>query len=177
MLLGRTHIDVLHADFIQARGDQDTVSMGHSRGTLVQKNAFDILSERGFENERLSVQGVGGALNSGAYIQSAAKVIKEPLAVQRQVSFAYLANDPVSVIIGGNAGSLTASLKEFVNVLLKDNSAHSCYGTGAMGCATIANPVVGGPVPTNQNPNLIRVIRGDSIFTPAPSVGDLNGND
>ncbi|HRK57953.1 MAG TPA: hypothetical protein PLQ67_10595, partial [Burkholderiaceae bacterium] len=73
-LLGRTHIDVLHADFIQARGDQDTVSMGHSRGTLVQKNAFDILSERGFENERLSVQGVGGALNSGAYIQSAAKV-------------------------------------------------------------------------------------------------------
>ncbi|HRK57480.1 MAG TPA: hypothetical protein PLQ67_08165, partial [Burkholderiaceae bacterium] len=120
---------------------------------------------------------VGGALNSGAYIQSAAKVIGNTKLIGENISFTYLANDLVSVIVGGNSGSFSASLKEFVNVLFKDNSAHSCYGTGAWGCATIANPVAGGPVPTNQNPSLIRVIRGDSILTPTPSDGGLYGDD
>lgn len=30
---------------------------------------------------------------------------------------------------------------------MSNNSAHSCYGTGAYGCVTIANPVPGGPTP------------------------------
>jgi hypothetical protein len=42
----------------------------------------------------------------------------------------------------------------------RDNSAHSCYGTGAPGCRTIANPVPGGPTPLNQQPANVMTYQG-----------------
>ncbi len=65
-------------------------------------------------------------------------------------------NDPVSVVAAGNPGDALAAIIEFYNVLKTSNSAHSCYGTGAPGCATIANPVRGGPQPINQK--LVNVV-------------------
>ncbi len=163
-LLGYTNADNSYADVLQGRGNQDTLSLGHSRGTIVQRNAFNIAADRGYTNDRLSVHGVGGAVGFGEYARTASRVTK-PENIGN-VTFTYMANDPVSVIAAGNPGDAVAALREFFNVVTKDNSAHSCYGTGAPGCATIANPVPGGPVPTQQNPNLIRVYRG---FDLAPS--------
>lgn len=75
-------------------------------------------------------------------------------------------NDPVSVIAAGNPGDAIAAIKEFWNVMFSNNSAHSCYGTGAPRCATIANPVPGGPVPTNQKPQNIMIYQGGNLVMP-----------
>jgi hypothetical protein len=82
----------------------------------------------------------------------------------------YMANDPVSVIAAFNPGDFWGAFKEFYNVYSTSNSAHSCYGSGSFGCSTIANPVRGGPVPTNQNSGLIRVYRGGELVSPQPIV-------
>jgi len=81
-------------------------------------------------------------------------------------SFTYMKNDPVSVIAAGNPGDAWAAFKEFANVWASNNSAHSCYGTGAAGCATIASPVAGGPVPTNQQSQNVMTYRGGVLVTP-----------
>jgi hypothetical protein len=82
----------------------------------------------------------------------------------------YMANDPVSVIAAFNPGDFWGAFKEFYNVYAMSNGAHSCYGSGSFGCSTIANPVPGGPVPTNQNSGLIRVYRGGELVSPQPIV-------
>jgi filamentous hemagglutinin len=167
--LGYTNPDINYADLLQGRGQEATLSLGHSRGTLVQSNAFDIAAANGYTNDKLSVVGVGGALKSDDYINSALKITKSEN--QENIKFTYMANDPIPVIAGGNPGEVMAALKEFYNVYLYNNSAHSCYGTGAAGCTTIANPVPGGPQPTKQDPSLIRVFRGSAIGTdPQPAI-------
>lgn len=50
------------------------------------------------------------------------------------VKFSYMTNDPVPVIAAGNPGEVWAALMELYNVVHFDNSAHSCYGTGAGMC-------------------------------------------
>ena len=162
-IFGYTNADRAYAEALEGRGDDPTLSLGHSRGTIVQKNALDILAEQGYTNSGLSVVGVGGAVRYDEYIASAGKVINtnDPKILQEQITFTYLANDPVSVIAAGNPGDALAAFKELSRVIDTNNSAHSCYGTGVAGCSTIANPVQGGPVPTNQNPDLIRIYRGD----------------
>ena len=102
------------------------------------------------------------------YSDAAKRIIQDPERLQNQVGFTYFANDPVSVIAAGNPGDALAAMREFFNVVTKDNSAHSCYGTGAAGCVSIANPVPGGPVPAQQNPNLIRVYRGGELAPSKP---------
>lgn len=56
-----------------------------------------------------------------------------------------------------NKVSIWASILEFPNVAVYSYSAHSCCGTGATKCVTIANPVPGGPPPLKQdNSNLVK---------------------
>lgn len=99
---------------------------------------------------------------------------RHPVASQRHpadpenTKFTYMTNDPIPVIAGGNQGEVLAALKEFYNVYLYSNSAHSCYGTGAKDCKNIANPVPGGPAPTNPDPSKVKVITGSGV-TPAPN--------
>nr|WP_145544724.1 hemagglutinin repeat-containing protein [Variovorax boronicumulans] len=162
--LGYTIADVSYANLLEARGEQTTISMGHSRGTIVQNNAFEILAERGYVSRGLSVEGVGIAVAAETYASAANRVIVNDTPDPR-VSITYMANDPVSVIAAGNPGDALAALKEFYNVVMKSNSAHSCYGTGATGCTTIANPVAGGPVPMSPNTGEVRVYRGGQDST------------
>jgi filamentous hemagglutinin len=136
--------------------------LGHSRGTIVQNNAFNILADKGHVNEKLEVLGVGGAVDVGEYTSSAAQVNQQP----RKVEYVYMRNDPVSVIAAGNSGDAMAAFKEFWNVLQSDNSAHSCYGTGAAGCKTIANPVIGGPMPKQQQSSNVMTYRGGKLVLP-----------
>lgn len=167
-VLDYTNADFTYADLVQGRGDAATLSLGHSRGTIVQRNAFNIAADNGYGNDRLRVVGVGGGVGFQDYTNTATRVTTE--LGKPNITFTYMTNDPVSVIAAGNPGDAWSAFKEFFNVVSKDNSAHSCYGTGAAGCSTIANPVPGGPVPTNQNPGLIRGYRGGELVSPQPII-------
>ncbi|MCF8148413.1 MAG: hypothetical protein K9J50_07610, partial [Sulfuritalea sp.] len=111
----------------------DVVSLGHSRGTIVQTNANAILASEGVTKSNLSVQGVGGAVSAQEYTKTAEKVVGQKNI--DNVTFSYFKNDPIPVGTGGNPGVM--SLSEFWNVLTTSNSAHSCYGTGAAGCQQV----------------------------------------
>jgi len=163
-VMGYSNADYAYADLLGGRGGLPTLSLGHSRGTIVQTNAFNILTDKGYANENLKVAGVGGAVLVSTYTDAAAKITSQ--AGTRNITYTYMANDPVSVIAAGNPGDALAALREFINVWKYSNSAHSCYGTGAVGCSTIANPVPGGPVPTNQQPNNVFIYEGGELIQP-----------
>ena len=161
--LGYSEADEAYADLIAGRDkNQQFLSLGHSGGTIVQANAFDILKDRGYSNSNMSVMGAGGAVKATTYTEKARALSSNT------VTYEYFKNDPVPVLAGSNllTGPTTpvSALAEFWNVYHYPNSAHSCYGTGATNCATIAHPVAGGPVPLNQNPsNLVRWVNGKRV--------------
>jgi filamentous hemagglutinin len=159
--LGYSNADITYADALQGRGNEQTLSLGHSRGTIVQTNALNIAADNGYTNDQLSVIGVGGAVKGQTYVDAATRVTQ----TEGSATFIYMPNDPVPVIAAGNPGDAWAAFKEFAN-LSNSNSAHSCYGTGATGCVNIANPVVGGPAPKNQQSQNVITYRGDVIAPP-----------
>lgn len=160
--LGYSNADITYADALQARGSEPTLSLGHSRGTIVQTNALSIAADNGYINTNMTVLGVGGAVKEQTYVDTATRVTKTP----ENTTFTYMPNDPVPVIAAGNPGDAWAALKEFANVWATSNSAHSCYGTGAAGCVNIANPVPGGPVAKNPQSQNVITYRGGVLVTP-----------
>ncbi|MBA5688164.1 hemagglutinin repeat-containing protein [Rugamonas apoptosis] len=163
-VFGYTNADVNYANIIKDKGQDKMVALGHSRGTIVQVNSFDILHDQGFVNEKLIAVGVGGGVLANSYFESAASINNAKTdSKTMKVSYTYMANDPVPVLAGLNGifgpGKLIDSVIEFGNVYNNSNSAHSCYGSGANGCVTIADPLPFGQLPTNQNnSNVIRYI-------------------
>jgi filamentous hemagglutinin len=159
--LGYSNQDQAYADGLKTLGANtggDVVSLGHSRGTIVQTNANAILASEGVTKSNLSVQGVGGAVSAEEYTKAAEKV-QGPLGNREKITFSYFKNDPIPVGTAGNPGVL--SLSEFWKVLSTPNSAHSCYGTGAAGCqqVQILSPnAPGGAV--QDNSNLVQYIGG-----------------
>ena len=134
--LGYSTQDQAYADGLKTLGANtggDVVSLGHSRGTIVQTNANAILASEGVTKPNLSVQGVGGAVSADEYTKAAEKVVGQKNI--DNVTFSYFNNDPIPVGAAGNPGVL--SLSEFWKVLTTANSAHSCYGTGASGCQQV----------------------------------------
>jgi len=73
--LGYSNQDQAYAGAIAARGNEQTISLGHSRGTIVQRNANNILAEQGFTNSKLAVRGVGGAVGAQEFTEAAAGVV------------------------------------------------------------------------------------------------------
>ncbi|MDR6741115.1 filamentous hemagglutinin [Herbaspirillum sp. 1173] len=166
-MLGYTNADITYAETLKGRGGSETLSLGHSRGTIVQRNAFNIAADNGYVNPNLVVEGVGGGVGAQDYTNAATRVVTSER--KNKINYTYMANDPIPVIAAGNPGDVIAALKEFYNVIVSSNSAHSCYGTGARECASIMNPVANGPVPSNQQPDLIRSYRGGVLLTPSTS--------
>jgi len=161
--LGYSNQDQAYAGAIVARSDKETISLGHSRGTIVQRNANTILAEQGFTNSNLAVRGVGGAVGAQEFTEAGAGVVGDEKS-KKNITFSYFANDPVAVGAGGNPGVL--SLSEFWQVLQTSNSAHSCYGTGASGCRQVEILTPNAPEGSNQdNSNLIRFEGGRRIDT------------
>ncbi|WP_459723828.1 hypothetical protein [Sideroxyarcus sp. TK5] len=157
--LGYTNQDVVYANILQGRAGQSTTSLGHSRGTIVQTNAFNILNSRGYTNGQLTVRGVGGAVTAQTYTD-AAKSVNDYQG--KQVSFNYFADDPVSVWAGGNPGA--ASLSDLWSVMSTSNSMHSSYGTGAPGSGQVEILSPNGPPGAVQdNSNLIRFEDGSRV--------------
>jgi len=164
---GYTNQDYAYADALQAREDEKTISLGHSRGTAVQTNANQINAEHSYTNENLFVRGVGGAVGAQEYTEAAAKVVGNEDKIKDNVTYNYFPHDPVPVVVGGNPGVL--SLAELWQVLTTSSSAHSCYGTGAAGCqqVEILSPNAP-PGAVQDNSNLIRYKGGVQV--------DANGN-
>jgi filamentous hemagglutinin len=167
--LGYTNGQELYADLLRSRGQQETQSLGHSRGTLVQEAAFTILANRPGEdgnlytNSNLTVRGVGGAADAVAYSEKAAKIVNDPTKLDN-ITYNYFSNDPVSVsnLAGGNPGVWT--LKDLWKVFDTTNSMHSCYGTGAAGCTQVEISVPGGHQGTPEgNAKLIRYMGGQQV--------------
>ena len=159
--LGYTNQDIAYADAIQGRDQQETTSLGHSRGTIVQTNANNILADQGFTNPNLGIRGVGGAVTAQEFTDAAAKVIADP-SKNRNITFNYFKNDPVPVMAGGNPGVM--SLAEFFKVVNTSNSAHSCYGTGAAGCSQVEILTPNEPSnATQNNDSLIRFVGGRQV--------------
>ena len=163
--LGYTTGQELYADLLRSQGQQETLSLGHSRGTLIQEAAFTILANRADEsssfyaNPNLTVRGVGGAADAVAYSKKAIQIVGDQN--KDQVTYSYFSNDPVSVsrFAGGNSGVWT--LKDLWQVITTNDSMHSCYGTGAPGCAQVEIPVPGGPQGTpDGNAKLIEYVGG-----------------
>jgi filamentous hemagglutinin len=164
--LGYTNQNYSYAGALQARGADETTSQGHSRGTIVQTNANNILNQLGYTNPNLTVQGVGGAVTAQTFTDAAVKV-QGPGGDPNKITFNYFKNDPVPVATGGNPGVL--SLSEFWNVLKTPNSTHSCYGTGAAGCQQVEVLSPNAPSGAVQNNDaLIRFKGGQQV--------DVNGN-
>jgi len=154
--LGYTNADRAYADAVGGAEKGFFTSLGHSRGTLVQTNANDILSGRGYSNGNIEYRGVGGALSKDDYTKSAAAVVGNSTNTEN-IKFSYFANDLVSVLVGGNPGTL--SVPEILRLMTTDNSAHSCYGTGAVGCQQVEFPGAN-PGSLEKNKLLIEYVGG-----------------
>ncbi len=168
--LGYTNAMETYAALLASRGQQETTSLGHSRGTLIQESSFTILANRPdangntYTNPNLTVRGVGGAADAQSYTDKAAKIINDP-EQNKNITYNYFSNDPVSTstLSGGNPGVWT--LKDLWQVFDTNNSLHSCYGTGAKGCTQVEIPLPGSP---NQgtpegNAKLIRFKGGQQV--------------
>jgi len=166
--LGYTNGQEVYADLLKSRGDEATVSLGHSRGTLTQSAAFTILANlpdangNSYTNSGLTVRGVGGAENAVEYTDKAVAITTEK--GRNNITYNYFSNDPVATfgLAGGNPG--VWSLKDLWQVLTTSNSMHSCYGSGAAGCMQVEIPVPGGPQGTPEgNAKLIQYQGGMRI--------------
>lgn len=159
--LGYTNPDTTYAQTLQGFGNNAVNSLGHSRGTLVQTNAFNILGQQGYTNNNLTARGVGGAVTAQEYTGAATQIVGQKN--KDNVSFNYYSNDPVSTLAGGNPGnSGVMALRDLWTVLAGgDNTQHSCYGTGAAGCAQVEIPAATGPKGTNDN--LIQYQGGERV--------------
>jgi filamentous hemagglutinin len=135
---GYTNPDVVSAALIQQQGDNAVLVEGHSRGSLVVDNALAILKDNSYINEKLFVNVYGPAVNQQRLEASFAEV---NVSEDAKPNYVYQTNDPVSTVVGDAKGGLfIPSLLEFWNVIMTNNSAHSCYGTGAPGCKPFQAP-------------------------------------
>jgi len=167
--LGYTNGQELYADLLRSRGQQETQSLGHSRGTLIQEAVFTILANRPDEdgnlytNPDLTVRGFAGAADAVSWSEKAAIIIDDPTKLDN-ITYNHFSNDPVatSMLSGGNPGVWT--LKDLWQVFATNNSMHSCGGTGATGCTQVEKPVPGGPQGTpDGNAKLIEYVGGKRV--------------
>jgi len=158
--LGYTNPDVAFAETVKevstgrdvsgnANGTLNAATMlGHSRGTIVERNALEILKGQGFTNDQLKVLAKGPAVTEKELADIAHGVNKwvdpeQPKSHISQDWFTYSSfpNDPVATLIGGSPnGQLFPSLQEIWPMFNTPTSAHSSYGTGAPGCDKIEIP-------------------------------------
>jgi len=164
--LGYSNVDIAYAEVLRARGNSDTESLAHSRGTQVQANAFKILGNQidaqgnTYKNDKLTVRSVGVATNIADLAESA-----RALKVKgRNIRASVFDNDAVSAALAGvdKTASIGELLSSLFGTIFTPNSAHSCYGTGAKGCNQVEIPVRNGPELSKgaDNSRLIRFENG-----------------
>jgi filamentous hemagglutinin len=136
--LAYTNYDTSYADTTRELAPYGLSGEGHSRGTLVQENAFNILHDQGWQAPTdMSERMRGAAIGKDESKNSLSSVGMDP---GNQLNYLSHPNDPINVIVAGEKGDTGAAWKEWWRVFTSSNSAHSCYGTGAAGCAKIEAP-------------------------------------
>jgi len=108
--------------------------------------------------------GMGGTALTKEFTEKAVKVVGEKNI--DNITYNYFSNDPVatSILSGGNPGVWT--LKDLWQVFSTNNSMHSCYGTGAVGCTQVEIPIPGEPQGTPEgNAKLIEYVGGQRKST------------
>jgi filamentous hemagglutinin family protein len=125
--------------------------VGHSRGTIIQQNVLQALSNSSYRNPLLEVSALGAAVSQDRY-EAVAGVVIQNHSPSGNIHFFYHPNDPVSVFIGGNSGDVIGAIKNIPALLLSDHSAHSCYGLGRRGCAAVQSPQPLGPWSLSYEP-------------------------
>ena len=144
---GYTNPTWLTAEVLNQQGANNVLLEGHSRGALVVNNALTLLGEQGYKNPSLSVNVYGPAVGEGRVKDSFFSVTGNR--DDKNLGYIYDTRDPVATFTGGaQDSSYAGSLAELWNVIWSNNSAHSCYGTGAPGCKPFQGPVSG----TGGNP-------------------------
>lgn len=132
---GYTNPDQMTAELVAAQGQNTLLLEGHSRGSLVVDNALTILNGEGYKNQNLSVNVYGPAVGQDEINNSTRSVTQTSHDAGTDATYVYDHRDPVSTFVGGaKDGSFVDSLFELWAVFRTNNSAHSCYGTGAVGC-------------------------------------------
>jgi filamentous hemagglutinin len=133
---GYTNYSTSYANSVQQLAPYGLSSEGHSRGTLVQENAFNLLRDQGWQAPAdMSVRMRGAAVSEAE--SSVSSIGMRP---DRQLNYFSHPNDPVTVFVGSAKGDVGAAWQEWWRVFTTPNSAHSCYGTGVAGCAVIEAP-------------------------------------
>lgn len=130
--LGYANLENEFVDVMIEAAKENLILVGHSRGTVTQRNAFKIAEKRNFSTDSIEIFAYGSPLSKGDYKSAATKIIKSN--PDEKIHFIYSTKDPISVIIGGNPGEFWESLLEFWQVKNSNTSTHSCYGSGAPGC-------------------------------------------
>ena len=135
--LDYTNYDKSYANTVKELAPYGLSSEGHSRGTLVQENVFEILGGEGWQAPAdMSVRMRGAPITQNEAESSVRLIGMDP---DKQLNYFALPNDPVNVIVGGEKGDTGAAWREIYE-LRTPTSAHSCYGSGAAGCVSIEAP-------------------------------------
>lgn len=98
----------------------------HSRGTMTQVGALNMLAEWGITNAPLTLL-VNNPAAEQKRLEAAAKKVSNITP-----SFWAPPNDPVAVVVGGYKGALSWS--DVAEMSATSYSVHSCGGTAALGC-------------------------------------------
>ncbi|WP_426074338.1 hemagglutinin repeat-containing protein [Janthinobacterium sp. DSP2-3-3] len=163
-VLGYSAGDKELAQVLMGRQDTENLLLAHSRGAIVARNGLDIAASNGFVNPNLTLQAFGPGISNTDLYSSFGKVNTQTSSDKELYRYTYMKNDPIPVLTTMNPGNVIASIFEFINVYNTSYSAHSCYGTGAKGCATVSNPVSGYDFPTKQDPNnIVTFINGKLV--------------
>ncbi|WP_226941545.1 hemagglutinin repeat-containing protein [Janthinobacterium violaceinigrum] len=163
-VLGYSAGDKELAQVLMGRQDTENLLLAHSRGAIVARNGLDIAASNGFVNPNLTLQAFGPGISNTDLYSSFGKVNTQTSSDKELYRYTYMKNDPIPVLTTMNPGNIIASLVEFINVYNTSYSAHSCYGTGALGCVTVSNPVPGYDFPKKQDPNnIVTFINGKLV--------------
>ncbi|ORJ57694.1 hemagglutinin repeat-containing protein [Geothermobacter hydrogeniphilus] len=130
--LGYSNYDYGYADMLETQGQNSAISLAHSRGTLVQRNALEILAKRGVLDKHLQIKTRGAPLSS-SQLQEMSRTVSPDAKPDNYL----MPNDFVGTLIGFQPGDTWSSILEVPRMLTTANSAHSCYGSGAVGCDRI----------------------------------------
>ena len=90
--------------------------------------------------------------------------VQGPKGDRNEITSSYFSDDIVatSILAGGNPGAWT--FKGLWQVFSTNNSMHSCYGTGQMGCTQVQNPLPNGHQGTpDGNATLIQYRAGKRV--------------
>lgn len=111
--------------------------IGHSRGTYTAASTLSYLKDKNFLNQNLAVY-FNNPAATPEIIDTASIGIVSPNMIHVWAP----PTDPITYFVGRHPGSFLGAMKEIPIMKNTPHSAHSCPGTGAVGCLPVNVPVL-----------------------------------